>query len=395
MSRKKTSLPAGVELLADGRYKVRVAPLHPITRKRIDRERIMPAESSLAQAVEAREALQAEVLGEASAPTRPPKLEDYAELWLKRQATYLRRTSAEVYATRIAHHVLPYLGHVRMDELERRHLIWWREELQKRIGERASFRTVKGWWADGLKLIRDGLAEYGLLDVTQRIHPPTGNTERRRVYRTLSVEEVNELVDHCDGRYASLVRFLARTGVRMGEGRGLRWSDIDVDRGVAFIRQSIAVVDGGRDFQYSAPKSGKARTVGLTRDLLEALRIHRLAYPGVGDALVWPSGTGTPVRTPVIHQTIARGVTRAGIKTHVTPQVLRSTFNSLALEAGVDRVLLQGMIGHTSDSMTEYYTNLRPATAQAVAVAVWESRVGVRAHMSEPTPLPSPSTRED
>lgn len=395
MSRKKTSLPAGVELLADGRYKVRVSPLHPITRKRIDREKIMPAETSLAQAIEAREALRAEVIGEATAPTRPPKLDVFAERWLKRQATRLRRTSAEVYATRIAHHLLPYLGHLHMDELERRHLIWWRDELQKKIGGQAGLRTVQGWWADGLRMVRDGLAEFGLVDVTQRIYPPTGNTERRRIYRTLSVEEVNSLLESCDGRYASLVRFLARTGVRLGEGRGLRWSDIDAERGVAFIRQSIAVVDGGRDFQFSAPKSGKPRMVGLTQDLLEALRLHRVAYPGVGDALVWPSGAGTPARTPVVHQTLDRAVARAGIETRVTPQVLRATFNSLALEAGVDRVLLQGMIGHTSDTMTHYYNNMRPATAQAVATAVWEPHVGVRVHTSTPTPHSSTSAGEE
>lgn len=213
MSRKKSSLPAGIKQRADGGYEVRVAPTHPLTGKRIDKMGTLPPGASLAQALELKEQLQAQARGEVEAPLRLPTLAAYAESWLLRKAQQVRQKTAESYASRHAHHLLPYLGKVRVDALERRHLVWWRDELQARLQpDDLSRATVLGAWRDGLALIRDAIAEYGLTDVTQRLSPPAGDSTRRRPPLALSREEVSELLEACTGRCACCGRTCDDTG---------------------------------------------------------------------------------------------------------------------------------------------------------------------------------------
>ena len=40
------------------------------------------------------------------------------------------------------------------------------------------------------------------------------------------------------------------------------------------------------------------------------------------------------------------------------PQVLRRTFNTLMVEAGVDRIVLRSQMGHCSEEMTERYAGV-------------------------------------
>jgi integrase len=49
----------------------------------------------------------------------------------------------------------------------------------------------------------------------------------------------------------------------------------------------------------------------------------------------------------------------------VTPRVLRRTVNTLMVGAGVDRLVIRSILGHSSESMTETY--YRAPDAEKVA----------------------------
>jgi len=55
----------------------------------------------------------------------------------------------------------------------------------------------------------------------------------------------------------------------------------------------------------------------------------------------------------------------AGIEVRVTPQVLRRTFNTLMVHAGVDRIVLRSQMGHCSEEMTARYAGVAIADKQA------------------------------
>ena len=56
---------------------------------------------------------------------------------------------------------------------------------------------------------------------------------------------------------ADLARFILATGLRLGEALGVRWSDIDVDRGSLRVERTIIRVKG-RGLMASRPISSSA-----------------------------------------------------------------------------------------------------------------------------------------
>lgn len=69
-------------------------------------------------------------------------------------------------------------------------------------------------------------------------------------------------------------RLLAATGARSGEICGLRWSSVDLDRRVLWIRHSVARLKTGKLIQKD-PKSHQTREVAIDKNTAKILRDHR------------------------------------------------------------------------------------------------------------------------
>lgn len=85
---------------------------------------------------------------------------------------------------------------------------------------------------------------------------------------------------------------LFSTGIRRGEALGLRWEDVDLERGRLWVRRSrVRGVE-------RPPKGGRVREVALpaalAADLAERARARRLAAPWAPPELVYLSPTGKP-----------------------------------------------------------------------------------------------------
>ncbi len=364
--KKRARQAAGVETLPDGGYKI-LATYKPPGQKQMRRKATLPPGSTLAQALLLREQLVAQMQGVIAPPAASPQLATYTRSWLAHKAALLKPKTAETYAASLAPLVAD-LGHLQIDQLARHHVSWWRDQLQAEVGP-LSIATVQRRWRYGVAVIRDALAEHELRDVTSRIRPPVGKTSPRRETRTLSRAQLDRLAEATGGKYGSLCRFLIRTGCRFGEAAGLRWCDLDMEGRTARLRQSASEITGG--FQIAALKADEGRVVGLSEDMVLALAQHRAAYPGVAGAMVWATKTGQPAKKIYCYRALDAASARAQIPVHVRPQVLRRSIVSLGLEMGLDRLLLQKIIGHADDEMTRLYHGLRPETAAALAVQIW------------------------
>jgi len=166
------------------------------------------------------------------------------------------------------------------------------------------------------------------------------------------------------------------TGVRVGEVVRLAVGDIDSRR------MTILVARG---------KGNKQRLVPLSQNLLEELRAwwcqHRdpkWLFPG-----------GRPGR-PLTESTLQRAFSAAAGKAHITqaasPHTLRHTFATELLEAGVDLLTIQKILGHTSLRTTLIYTHVRRDHLQ-VAGRV-QDLLPLRQLRGQPDPPPRQSTRQ-
>lgn len=141
-----------------------------------------------------------------------------------------------------------------------------------------------------------------------------------------AVEARNEL-------YARFCIFLVDTGARLGEGIGLRWSDISKNRVTFWVT-----------------KSGRSRSVPLTARALAAIRASdkvRLGpFAGIDQAQF--RGEWNKAKEEV----------GLGTDVDVVPHVLRHTCASRLVQGGVDLRRVQTWLGHQTLQMTMRYAHL-------------------------------------
>lgn len=383
MAKKKRSrLPAGVKLLVDGRYQVRATYVDPVTRKRKDQVSTLPHQSTLVEAIAHLDAMRQDLLT-SSKLASVPSLEGCAQTWLARKASRgAKATTIEAYSYSLGH----CLARTRLDPTTlpidaytRDHLIALRGELEAVVGY--SPESILDWWKVWVRMLRDICADRGLPDPTHRLESPAVSGPTKREKRTLSREQVKQFVEHVvstsqGGDYDVFIALLAYTGMRYGEGLALQWDAVVLEHRIITIRRSVThTKEAG--WVVSLPKKDKVRKVAICAPLLEVLQKARKRRLPVG--LVCCSRAGGYLMMRTVRRRLKAAVEALGLDVHVTPQVLRRTFNTLATEA-VDGVLVRAMMGHASSDMTRHYLGVRDETLVGAVDRMWEFDVGVRSH---------------
>ena len=176
---------------------------------------------------------------------------------------------------------------------------------------------------------------------------------------TWTPEQLSTFLDDTAGHQLGPVwRFLAMTGCRRGEAVGLRWSDLDLDRGRASLVQSIGKI-GGR-VVVGTTKSGRGRPVALDPGLVAVLVAHReiqkkereLLGDGYDDHdLVFADPLGRPLYPERLLRVFQQHSRRLGLPV-IRLHDLRHTWATLALQAGVHPKVVQERLGHASITIT-------------------------------------------
>lgn len=166
---------------------------------------------------------------------------------------------------------------------------------------------------------------------------------RRRVPCVLSGEEVLHLLDAAGSlRDRAMLTTIYAGGLRLGEARRLKVSDIDSDRSVIRIEQS---------------KGEKDRYVMLSEDLLKTLREYYRAFrPKV--LLFENPQSGRSFDDTTFQKAFHHAREKAGITKAVTVHSLRHSFATHLMEQGTDVRRIQLLLGHTSVKTTQIYTHV-------------------------------------
>ena len=100
------------------------------------------------------------------------------------------------------------------------------------------------------------------------------------------------------------------TGLRRGELLGLKWEDIDLDRGNLRVKRQIARIDG--EIVEAPLKTKNAyRTLPLAEDTVDVLQQQKKK---VGSSpWVFPSPTGGPISPDSVLHMLHRVLKRAGL----------------------------------------------------------------------------------
>ena len=166
---------------------------------------------------------------------------------------------------------------------------------------------------------------------------------QRSIPAVLSVEEVRVLFEAtAPGRDRVLLQTAYACDLRISELIHLQVADIDSARMVAIVRQG---------------KGRKDRQVPLSERLLVTLRCHWRSHRS--RPWLFPGQTpDRPLHPSNVQRMFQQTLRRAKIAKRATPHTLRHSFATHLLEAGVDLVTVQRLLGHGSLSTTAHYLHV-------------------------------------
>ena len=147
------------------------------------------------------------------------------------------------------------------------------------------------------------------------------------------------------------------TGLRRGEICGLKWSDLDIERGTLKIERSIGNGEGGKlEIGETKTEKGK-RVIRLPASTLRILteRKESALTEWIFPNLLEPEKPMNPSTGYNKLKSILKSAGLPDIRFHD----LRHTFATHALTSGVDAKTLAGILGHTNASFTlDTYTHV-------------------------------------
>lgn len=221
---------------------------------------------------------------------------------------------------------------------------------------------VRGGEGAARKVVRDLSAVYSFLKTHKRktrvTHNPVEDASVRKTdnkrTRFLSIEEVKRLgtaldaveAEGANAKAVNIARLWALSGCRRNEIAGLKWAEVDLERGLLIFEDSKT----GR----SVRPLGAAATA-----LLGALK------PDEAEGYVFPAerGDGFYQGTKTVWQAAIKKADLPG----VTPHVLRHTLGSTAASAGEALLMVGSLLGHANARSTAIYAHISHDPARLAA----------------------------
>ena len=331
-------------------------------------------------------------------------LDQHARPWLDaRQNTH---RAAYDDRNRWDNHLAPTLGKLKPDQVDV-------EVLKKFIATKAKtlskatvnllVRLLSSLYSD---LVEDGKAKINptrLLSKKTRAKSLKSGHDPKKTPYLGSLEDVQKVIAALAPfpSIATAYAIGALAGLRTGEIRALRWSDVDLKTGNILVQRQVERRRGKDPTSWSADgtqptKDDDGRVVPIMGQLGSILAAAKLATGGKGlvcPPLRYHEGAHLSDRTMSSELSkVLKGLEleKDGLGWY---EATRHTFASLYVKAGGTMEDLQRMMGHSTLLVTMRYAHLRPDHYSKAARGRFDTDTGPQANHKLTTAKPSASGR--
>ncbi len=277
----------------------------------------------------------------------------------------VKQTTYECYERLMRLHLVPTLGRVKLKALTPAHV---RALYKDKLDSGLSASTVQRIHALLHKALKQAMDD-GFIprNVTESAKAPR---QSRKEMQSFTPEQTRVFLEAVrEDRLGALYLLAIHTGLRQGELLGLRWDDVDFETGRLAVRRTLSGAKGGVTF--TTPKNGKSRSVRLTPQAIETLRVHRkrqleerikLAGLWQDHNLVFCTSKGTALNRHNIHRRSFKPLLeQAGLPHSFRFHDLRHNFATLMLTGGEHAKVIQEMLGHANINITlDIYSHVLP-----------------------------------
>jgi integrase len=302
------------------------------------------------------------------------KLGDYLVQWLEatRKPPMVKPSTYIQYRSVIHHHLVPGLGHIFIRKLTPQHIQAFYAQKMK---EGVKPRTIAFMHAT-IHTALENAVKWNLVsrNVSSLVSLPR---VEEHVMHPLTSDEIEKLIAVAKGHWLEPVLILAvTTGMRRGELVALRWSDVDLNKGVLHVQRTASRV-GSYGIVENDPKTRSSRRkVVLSNVALKMLKGHRLYQ----DQIKVKAGNGWKNMNLVFYDEIGGYLSvdkilkefhalldKAGLP-RMRFHDLRHSAATILLTMGVHPKVVQELLGHSTIAMTmDTYSHLLPSMQKDAA----------------------------
>lgn len=319
-------------------------------------------------------------------------LGDYMSAWLynkkfKEIGISLEPTTFDCYESALTKRLYNHkIANLQLSALTKEQIMLYLKDLSKTYSRGSISKT---WQVIRMALTDD---DFDLVDRVpeikfERVRVPNERNVavKAKEHEFTSNEDMDALYNealrkYSNGKYvygssARLLAFIMYSGLRVGEGIGLKWRDVDLKKGLITINQSYAMTHErdengnaiGWKYIEKAPKSESSNaTIPVRERGLDILDLMDDETPNhkSGD-LIFLSSNGTPLTKRHILHTLRRMLEGAGIDKDYTVHDLRHGYGSILFQEGVDIMTISKLLRHKDIQTTaNIYVTTTPETLQ-------------------------------
>jgi integrase len=315
-------------------------------------------------------------------------VKQFLEYWLEKvHKTNIRVSTYEEYVLIVRKHLVPALGHLRLQKLTAQHVhSLYAQKLEEGLSP-ARVRVIHAVLHGALKhAVRTDLVAR---NVSEKVDVPS--IEKHEI-QPLAPEQAQLLLEKVsEHRLGALLTVALTTGMRQGELLALRWQDVDLKSGELQVRRSVRY-RGKRGFLESKPKTESGvRRVTLPDFVIEVLKQHRVSQLEarlqagtlwIERDLVFCRPDGDFIKSPTLRYQFVRLLEKAGLS-RMRFHDLRHTAATLLLGMGVEMRVIQDILGHSNMATTaNIYAHVLPAMQQE-AMGKMDRLLGRRGRATE------------
>ncbi|GHO75601.1 site-specific integrase [Ktedonobacter sp. SOSP1-85] len=295
-------------------------------------------------------------------------LDQFLKYWFEdvyrlavRPSTY-KNTHSLVY-----NYLIPGLGHVKLQKLTAQKIQTFYAQKMKEGVSAIRVRCIHGALHTALEHARR--VKLVSVNVCTDVQLPSRPKPRHMV---LTPEQaalfLQKIRDH---ELEALVTLALTTGMRKGELIGLRWSDIDFDKGMLKVSRAVVYVNNVGFVEGEPKTEASKRIIMLPAFVLSALSAHHMnlieksldvGKVWVDHDLVFPNDKGDFLMPSALFRRFRKLLKQVGLP-DMRFHDLRHSAATLLLSMGVQLKVIQELLGHSSIEITaDIYAHVLPPT---------------------------------
>jgi integrase len=276
-------------------------------------------------------------------PGRMATLGEFAKRWQDKYGCLRKPSTFKAQVSHLRVHIIPALGTLRLNELIKEEQQRFVACLAKKVRRKTLLNVLQT-----LSVILNTAKEWGYvcegMSLKRLALPPR---EARKTPRFFTAEEARRIIAAAREPYATIYAVAAMTGMRAGELLGLRITDIDFERRLILVQQSL-----WHGKLQSVKSAMSVRALPLPNALAYHLKNYLQTWRPNPEELLFTTRLGTPIDASKLTQRRLQpllkklGIARAGL------HAFRHTCASLLVEQGISMRIAQQQLGHSDPRIT-------------------------------------------